>query len=279
MRRNALLAAILALVLAGSAGAASGKPKLVRVVKRRGLVTATLAYTRAGEDRDMTLSIRRGGKLLLTHRMCPIDFQREPCRWAPGSWWLMKRQAPLAFRDVAGARAPAVVSDIWTGGANCREDTFIAVAGSRPAWIAQDWGPAGYKGRRLGGRYYFVSGDGRFTGQFSSFAGTWWPSQVWTISRAGRLANVTRLTPSFVRADAQRAWRTYHDHPIDRGLGILTGWRADEYTLGLGARCSSLLHEELKKGRLGDNGQDGLSAHGFIRTPNRDLERWGYKRR
>jgi hypothetical protein len=282
MRLRLVLLAVLALAVAGTAGAASSKPKLVRVVKRDGAITATLTYRLrdSGPVRRPTLSVSKDGRQVLRRRMCPLDWSANGvCQWNAALWWPMKGRK-LEFRRVAGS-GRSVVLDLYTGGAHCCEQTFIALVGTRVRWIAHDWKNPGYHGERIGDRYYFVSGDNRFDDTFTSYAFSWAPAQVWAL-RNGRLTDVTRSVPSVVRVDAKNAWRHYlgrwgrRDRQI-RGVGALAGWCADEYLLSRGAKCEKVLGRALAGGYL--NPSFGLRGRAFIRGLNRDLERWGYKRR
>jgi len=269
VRARVLLLAVLALAAMGSAGAATGTSRLVRVVEREGGVTATLSYRATTYyTYRPTLSVRRKGRVVLTHRLCPIDWvsPKGPCAWEGPDTWLFMKQGRLAFRNVGEHGTPAVVVDLWLGGAHCCEETFMALLGSPPAWIVRDWGNPGYRGRRIGGRYYFVSGDDRFSYAFAAYAFSWFPPQIWTI-RDERLVNVTKALPALVAANARRAWRRYlgarSDPAQAHGLGALAGWCADEFLLGRGAHCEQVLQR--------------AGPAGFVRKLNRDLERWGYE--
>ena len=266
MRRSALSIALVALVLAGAAAAAR-RPRLVRVVKREGALSATLSYRTANDfTYRPTLSVRRDGRVVLVRRMCPLDFTgRGACTWVGPDTWSLMKHGRLAFRHVAPGGTAATVVDLWAGGAHCCEESFIALLGSRPAWIAHDWGNPGYRGRRILGRYYFVSGDDRFAYAFAAYAFSWFPARIWTIER-GRLVDVTRSMPALVVADATRAWRRYRLAGRERlpDVGALAGWCADEFLLGRGGRCERvLLH---------------VSDRAFVRHLELDLRRWGYER-
>jgi len=214
--------------------------------------------------------------------MCPLDWGRNAaCTWGgPDTWWFTNH-GPGVFRNLTGSGSPAVVIDLYLGGAHCCVQSFIALTGAKPTWIAHDWKNPGYHGEELGGRYYFVSGDNRFDYAFTAYAFSWAPAQVWAI-RHERLVDVTRSVPSLVAADARRAWKTYlgkwgrRDREF-RGVGALAGWCADEYLLGRGSSCERVLREELAAGYL--NAREGAHGRGFIRALNRDLRRWGYTRR
>jgi hypothetical protein len=286
VRVRLLLLAVLALIAAGSAGAATIKPKLVRVVKRDGAITATLTYkdwthvrglTHGIAYSHVTLSLRRNGRLVLKHRLCPLEGQA--CVWAEGGWGPTRGNKQLAFSGAAGARTPAVLIDLYTGGASCCENMFLALVGRHARWITHDWGTAGYGGERLRGHYRFVSRDNRFwyaLGECSVCS--YLPVQVWEI-RAGGLVDVTRSEPDRVRKDARGAWSAYlsgrHDQ-FDRGFGPLAGWCADEYLLSRGAQCDRALRKALRSGYL--DRREKPHGRVFIRELNLYLVHLGYKR-
>jgi hypothetical protein len=251
-----LLIGVLALVMAGSAGAGPTKQKLVRVVKRHGAITATLTYTLPGYDR-VTLAVRRHGRVVLKHRVSD-----------------MGPMTPLfTFRYVAGKQVPGVVVDTYLS-------TAIALISPHPAWIAHNWSRSNYRGERVGGRYYFATGDGRFWCTYASCADSWAPAQIWAIRRE-QLVDVTKTVPALVHTDAHKAWQWYlrvrHGRGRAGGIAVLAGWCADEYTLGRAVHCNSILRQKLAAGELKAPG--ALSGRKFIRTLHRDLARWGYTRR
>ncbi len=80
----------------------------------------------------------------------------------------------------------------------------------------------------------FVATDRRFAYEFTSFAGSYFPVQVWTYRR-GSLSNATTAYASLIREDAGRLWRWYlaerrRSDPEVRG--ILAAYQADKYLLG-----------------------------------------------
>lgn len=282
MRRSVLLAGLLALVAAGSASAVGGGGDSgFRVVKRSDgyAATADYRYSRGSfAVTHLTLRIRRGARIVLRHRICPQpSANSEACTWSGYAWYPFKPAGlPLEFRDT-GQRTPALVLDLFTDyNAHCCVNSFIALLGRRPHWIVHDWGSAGYRGRRIHGRYYFVSGDKRFVEAYTTYVGSALPVRIWTIGKRGRLVVVTRRMPSLIRADARRLERLLR--PALVGEGVLAAWCADEYLLDRGAACSRQLRYDLAHGYLNADQCCQMKGDTFIHALNRDLKRWGYKR-
>ena len=97
--------------------------------------------------------------------------------------------------------------------------------------------------------------------------------------RGVQLVDVTRTVPAVVAADARRAWRWYlrfGRRELSHGVGVLAAWCADEFGLGRGPRCERVLRQKLAAGEL--KSQEDPHPRRLIRTLNRDLVRWGYRR-
>ncbi len=280
MRARVLLLALVALCAAGSAGAATS-PKLVRVAKSAGSYTATLTYAQRSryEFTGVSLRIRRGGHVVLSRKICllhPYSYGHS-CQWTP-----VAGPPRLSVQRVGPNNASAFVLNLWNGGNHCCMDTFIAVAGQKLAWITREWsGADGWSGasiRHVRGRNLFISGDGRFFCEFSSCAGATVPIEIWKIDSADRFVNVTRNYPGLIAQNAHGlATEGGRRMTIRRqGAGVLAAWCGDEYLLGDGPRCSQMLASALRHHR--GNDVAGRVTRGFIRTLNRDLQRWGYVR-
>jgi hypothetical protein len=274
VKRLAILA-LLALVVAGSASAGNGKREVFHVVARHGDLTATLTYTRRGPYAfsDVWVSIRRKGSPypLLGGHLCQVAaIGMSSCTWGA--------QPAFGFGDVTGHRSSVVVG-LYTGGNTCCAQTFVGLLGRNPHWIEHTFGFFGDGGRRIHGRYYFVSIDYRFYCALASCAGSTEPIRAWAIRR-GRFEVATRSLRGLVRSQVQgfngellRERRERHQAP----QGTLAAWCADQYLLHQGERCSKELAFDLAHGDL--TGADGqMNGGAFIRTLNRDLKRWGYKR-
>jgi hypothetical protein len=284
VRIRALLIAVIALVLAGSASAAHPKSKLVRVVRREGAFTATLTYVqRTYGSTHVTLRIRRRGTIVLSRKICPLD----PFGVGGRCDWVLSAGPSLSVARVGPGGRPAFLLDEWNGGNQCCTDTFIAIPGRKVAWITREWagakGWAYYRVKRRRGRALFVTGDGRFFCEFSMCAGAAVPIRVFAINGSDSFVNVTKSLPGLIRADARRLASVRHRRVTARtmvenyGSGVLAAWCGDEYLLGNGAGCSRVLAWAVK--RHWPERMAGVTpGRGFARDLDRDLKRWGYKR-
>jgi hypothetical protein len=241
----------------------------------RGPIAVTLAYEQQAVDpsgdvkiyRRLRVRVERGGIAVFNRELCA-----QVCGPAPGG--------AISFRNVWGSRSPEVVVSLYTGGAHCCfENEFVLLrAHGRATGIFHDWGDLGYRGQWLRGRYWLVTGDDRFAYAYTSFAGSAFPMQVWTIDGAGRLVDVTRQRLDLVSANATRLWKTYVAHRVHDDIrGVIGPWCADEYLLGKRSACTAELAHALAHGYLRADGL-GPGGRAFIAKLHRDLARWGYSR-
>lgn len=176
---------------------------------------------------------------------------------------------------------PDVIVDFFTGGAHCCFESLIVLVNgtSTPRTIFHDWGDPGYEVRRFEGTPEFLTADDRFAYEFTSFAGSGLPAQVWTIQADGHLLDVTASRPELIREDAAEWWSSYvreRGKPDSDVRGLLAAWCADEYHLGHVQKCA----DELARAQ----------RHGFLRGPSewpenakfssalrKTLARWGYR--
>ena len=268
--------ALVALALASSGAAPAATGWATHSITRHiGSLDASVSYQINDAPfpafRNVRLTVRREGRAIIDREVkCPIG--RNQAIWC-------EPQA-LTLPQLDTSSAPDVVLDLFTGGAHCCSVSVLVLTGQNPPRvITHEWGDPGYKLQRYHGREYFVTGDDRFAYAFNSFAGSWFPSQTWAIDSSGQLANVTRTRPDLVARDAQNAW--YFVKRGD-GLGIVAGWCADEYTLGLGRRCEAYLTEQLRHGTLrtckGCGTSEWPDGKGFIALLHKRLLAWGYER-
>jgi hypothetical protein len=242
---------------------------------QHGTVRVELSYEQQSVDpsgdvkiyRRLRVRVERGRAVVFDRQICA-----QVCGPAPGK--------AIAFRNVWGTRSPEVVVSLYTGGAHCCfENEFVLVRPHGSAiGIFHDWGDLGFKGQWLHGRFWFVTGDDRFAYAYTSFAGSAFPMQVWTIDRPGRLVDVTRQRLDLVAANATRLWKTYLASRMHDDIrGVLAPWCADEYLLGMRAACDAELDHALARGWLRSDDL-GPGGRAYIAKVHRDLARWGYPR-
>lgn len=242
---------------------------------QHGALQVVLSYEQQSVDpsgdfkiyRNVRVRVERGSALVFDREICA-----QVCGPAPGG--------AIAFRNVWDTRSPEVVVSLYTGGAHCCFETeFVLLRPlGRATGVFHDWGDLGYRGQWLRGRYWLVTRDDRFAYAYTSFAGSAFPMQVWTIDRPGRLVDVTRQRLDLVAANAKRLWKTYLAYRgKDDIRGVLAPWCADEYLLGERAACNAELDRAVAHGwlRTDDLGPGGRA---YVAKVHRDLARWGYTR-
>jgi hypothetical protein len=188
----------------------------------------------------------------------------------------------LQAADLDGDGEPEVLLDIYTGGAHCCVDTWIyRYTGTSYIGTPAEWGDVGYSLKDLDGDGVpeLRSADDHFAYAFTSFAGSWFPPQIWQF-RAGKLNNVTRNYPKVIKADAKKALRTYRakrNRKLDM-RGVVAAYVADEYLLGHGSTGWKLVRSARKHGRLDGLGKGDPWARGarFVRSLRKFLHRHGY---
>ena len=241
---------------------------------------ATLSYVSAKAPNfpfvsKPRLRVTHGGAVVY-NRIVPL-----PSACVPGGCRLGFGAGGRAFQlvDLGPAKGPAAVIWLWTGGAHC---CTVVRAVSLPdgALAAKDFGNAGARLARLGGKRVFVSADDRFAYLFTSYAESGAPIQVWRF-RAGRFSDVTRLFPDQIAADASRWWtltqRARRDHREARG--VFSAWAADTCALGRKATFEKELATELAAGAFSAlPGKADGPASQYATALRRKLAAWGYCR-
>jgi hypothetical protein len=146
--------------------------------------------------------------------------------------------ANLDARDLDAAGDPEVILDNFSGGAHCCVTSWIFrydAPTSRYLVTRHDWGNAGYRFEDVDqdGLPEFRTRDDRFAYQFASYAGSFYPIQLWRYQQ-GRMVNVTREFPQLIRADAYQNWQYYQQtkNDIEGGRAALAAYLADKYLLG-----------------------------------------------
>jgi hypothetical protein len=152
-------------------------------------------------------------------------------------------------RFSAGATPVALVG-LTTGGVHCCT-TVRAVPADGGAVVDHAFDNYQPWLRNTADGVVLVSADNAFAGQFSSFAGSGSPLQLfsWTGSA---FADVTRRHLDLVLDDAQHYRAAYDDPAEPEKLGYLAGWVADECVAGATAAAWTFVDEQAQVGLLTD---------------------------
>jgi subtilisin-like proprotein convertase family protein len=182
---------------------------------------------------DLRLAIHRHGKLAFDGTVAAAG-----CGGCALSGLSTIQGDPLLIRDLDGDGEPEVLVDLFSGGAHCCWLTvFFRYDGHGYLKTTHVWGDPAYQLKDLDGdgRPELVSADDRFAYEFTFYAASALPVQIWHFDR-GVLIDVTSNYPAVVRKDAATLWSEYLQTRHESGAdvrGVLAAWLADEYRLGL----------------------------------------------
>jgi hypothetical protein len=271
----------LAALVPGASGAAAATTSNKTLTRSEGQVTATLSW-RQSADRfgnaafsGLRLMIQRAGAVVYDQPVASSEC--EPCALED-----FKGAPPkLEVVDLEGNGEPVVLLRLYTGGAHCCSVVqllrFDASAGAYQL-TQHDFGDPTPRVADVAGDYRLEleSADDRFAYEFTSYAYSGLPIQIWRFSQ-GRLIDVTRQFPAAVRADAKTQWgRFLAQRRHGFGLGFVAAWAADEQLLGHGAAVARTLAREAHAHNL--RSADRLSRGGpaFVAKLKRFLRKTGY---
>ena len=157
----------------------------------------------------------------------------------------------VRFSDGA---SPVVLIALTTGGAHCCITLRAVPADGGPA-VDHDFGNYGPWLRTVSNGPtpvpVLVSADNAFAYQFTSFAGSGPPVQLFSWTGTA-FADVTRDHLDVVRDDAQSYLAAYNDPTQPEKLGFLTGYLADECVAGDAADASNFVDQQWQLGRVSD---------------------------
>ena len=239
-----------------------------------GAVKATLSFrSDDGAYRDLRLTIVRSGRVL--YDAAPEDKSCNdvcfPGRLAGGR--------SVHVRDLDADGEPEVIADLYTGGAHCCSLARVyRFDGGAYRETTHDFGNALYRLGDIDGdrRAEFVSSDDRLAYEFTAYAFSVFPVQIWSYADGG-FSDATNRFPARVRADASRAWRVYREAYRRREFpprGAAAAWAADEYRLGKRASALRRLRTLARRGEL--PGGPPRSQARFVRVLDAALLRLGY---
>lgn len=182
-------------------------------------------------------------------------------------------------QNIDAAPPPEALFDLYTGGAHCCFTTLIFAIrkDGSPHRIEHSWGNAGYQLLDVNGdgALEFKSADDRFAYQFTDFADSVFPIQIWNVEN-GHLINTTRDYPGQIRVDARSLARAYlKDRMAGDVRGILAAYVADKAVLGQIADGWRLVDRALARGEL-DQGIFGPRGAQYVASRRRFLKVNGY---
>jgi hypothetical protein len=161
----------------------------------------------------------------------------------------------VRFSDGA---APVALIALTTGGAHCCITLRAVPADGGPA-VDHDFGNYGPWLRNVSSNGstgpttvpVLVSADNAFAYQFTSFAGSGPPVQLFSWTGTA-FADVTRRHLDVVRDDAQSYLAAFNDPTQPEKLGFLTGYLADECVAGDAADAWNFVDQQWQLGRVSD---------------------------
>jgi hypothetical protein len=244
-----------------------------------GNVTATFSYTVKTSHSFPTysrehLTIVRGGTTAYDAAV-KDPFCGSLC-W-PGDPATKGHSAQIV--DINNSGEPNVVVTLYSGGAHCcliAEVFTYAPASQKYAMLRHNFEDPGFSLKKIGpsGSYLFVSADFRFEYEYTSFAQSVDPVQIFDFT-GGAFNDVTKNHLNLVTKDAAQWWKLFKQHMKTGGTGVLAAWAADEELLGNDALVQSTLQKQLKAGHLTGGFVNGKK---YVTLLNKDLVKWGYKK-
>ena len=242
-------------------------------------VRATFTYRGTyPEGRNPSLTITRQGVILFKG---PVT-----SAWCGNACWPntieAKDKAVHVVRLQAG-KTPDVVLDLYSGGAHCCsiEQVYSIGATSKVRKVERNFGDPGARLERIGvgGTTDFVSADDYFAYEFTDFAASGLPIEIFSFSN-GSFHNVTRRFPTLIAKDATVWLQVFHaqasSHYQD-SVGVAAAWAADEDMLGHATAVKNFLAAQLKAGHL--NGASPPIEPGgarFVTVLQAFLQKHGY---
>ncbi|MHB8692895.1 MAG: hypothetical protein ACYDHH_16790 [Solirubrobacteraceae bacterium] len=244
-----------------------------------GNVTATLSYTVKTKNSFPSyskehLTITRGGQTAYDAAVKDADCGSQCWPGDPGA-----KGHAAQIVDINNSGEPNVVLTLYSGGAHCcliAQVFTYAPAAQKYVMVRRNFEDPGFGLKKIGpsGTYLFVSADPRFGYEYTSFAQSGVPLQIFDFT-GGAFNDVTKNYPSLIKKDAAEWLKIFKQHMKTGGTGVLAAWAADEELLGNDALVQSTLQKQLKAGHLTGGFVNGKK---YVTLLNKDLVKWGYKK-
>ena len=239
-----------------------------------GDVSATFSYTIAkdGKDQGFRLQIERAGLTLYNKAVSSSN-----CSPYCGPAALGPHQPALRVVDLEADGEPDVVLGLFSGGAHCCfiDQVFSYDPGTATYTKTEhNFVNAGADLEILGGRFVFLSANNAFYYEFTDYADSGAPIQIFRFKH-GFFLDDTRSYPALIRKDAAQWW-TGFTHDYSNGEGLIAAWAADEYLLEKNQLVNSRLEAELRANHLHSTLPGNPTGKQFIAALKRFLIRQGY---
>lgn len=274
-----ILIPVLLLAVASSALAES---RTVTETARSNDMVAAFSYTEKGplEYSKLHLKITRGDVVMFD------DSLEDACRSCKGAWpggQGTKNSVSISLLSGDKVVPPEVVVDLYTGGAHCCIISLIyaynATANTYRRVAAKNWESPSYtlKSER-DSQPYFLTADGTFAYQFTSYADSVMPLETWAL-QSGKLVETTCDNLGLVREEAegyeQSVNKELKSHGAGDSRGIFAALAADLYRLDQVKRANALANKLLKRKKFSG---DRTWPHGkkYVKALKRFLKREGY---
>ena len=275
---SSLLSLLAAGLLSVSAGAA---PAAKSVTKSEDKVAATLSWQQDSDSfgnptfSALHLQIQREGKAVYDAAVSSTEC--EPC----GLEEFKGAPAPLQVTELEGNGEPNVLLSLYTGGAHCcsvLQILYYDPASATYLLSQHNFGDPTPRVADVAGDYRkeLESADDRFAYEFTAYAYSGLPIQIWRFSK-GHLRDATRQFPAAIKADAKaqlRRFRGQRRHGY--GLGFIAAWAADEELLGHRTAVNRLLASEARLHNLRSADRLSPGGLGFVQKLKRFLKKTGY---
>ncbi len=142
----------------------------------------------------------------------------------------------VSLKDLDGDRLSEVIVSSYSGGAHCctnlkiyswRGDRFTE---TQTGLLDGDGGM--FQDLNGDGRQEFLTSDNSFLYAFSSYAGSFPPSTIYEF-RNGKLEEVTRQYPKYLRSRLQEMFKAYKEQRNQKDInGVIAGYVAQKALLG-----------------------------------------------
>lgn len=274
-----LMQSLVVLIAIGvCASPAAGAPSSVgRQVATSGEWKASLTFVKSSDGfsySDLHLTVLDGSRLVLD---APVTTSLQGGGQLQPSTLGFTKGSSVLFRDLNADGSKELLLSLYTGGAHCCSiEQVFDFAASGPRKTEIDFYDSDATLKSLAGHMVFESHDDSFAYQFTDYADSGEPVELWAYD-AGRFTDVTREHHQAVSQDATFWWKAYRSQLKSRGdvRGLLAAWAADEALLGHAAKAKQTLLQLAFSGAL-DKGYGAPKGSTYVRLLWRFLAKHGY---